>query len=64
MIYEEYELYEQGDKVKVHTKEYNGINGVVAEDQIDRDFYVIIKLVNKDMVTVCPNDLEYLGQEV
>jgi len=52
MRYEEYELFEKGDRVKIEGTEYCGQDGVVAEDQIEHDFQVKVKLNNNEIVYI------------
>lgn len=45
MRHEEYEIFEEGDIVEIEdSSDYCGQLGVVAEDQIDPDFIVKIRL--------------------
>jgi transcription antitermination factor NusG len=46
MRYEEYSLFEKGDRIKILYGSYEGLEGIVLEDQIDKDFYVKIMLNN------------------
>jgi hypothetical protein len=57
---EEYELYEKGDEVLVYNQEHKGTKGIVLEDQIDIDFMVVVKLENKEIITVWSDHLELL----
>lgn len=60
MRYEEIELFEQGDKVRVdNCSDYCGMKGTVVEDQIAEGWDVIVKLENKEVITVDPYELVY-----
>lgn len=43
--YEEYEIFEEGDRVRINDDSYyHGELGTIMEDQIDEDIYIRIKL--------------------
>lgn len=62
MRYEEIELFEQGDKVKVENcSDYSEMRGIVLEDQIAEHWKVIVKLENGEIVSFDTYDLVYKG---
>lgn len=62
MIYEEYEMYEKGDKVKVENcSDYDGMRGVVIQDQCNPEWDVKVKLENGEEIYVNPYELVFKG---
>lgn len=60
MKVEEVELYEKDDKVIVVYGSNNGMKGTVANNQIDKDFYVDVLLEDGFIVKINSDNLELM----